>query len=306
MSKVIVAKHADLNSGARPTMSQYEALLATGLKALVGRKDIAASVRELLPEGPIGIKTNCIARKLNSTPVALTDALVKLLTDSGFDENDVIVWERTNRELEEAGYELNASAFGRRCFGTDTDRVGYGREIYISGDVNSLVSRILTDLVRYNLNVTVLKDHSLAGLSAGMKNMFGTINNPNKYHDNNCDPFAAHVCNLDPIKTKTRLTVIDAVRVQYDGGPGFISQNVDYYYGLILSDDIVAADTIALEVLEHFRKRNNRPPLAKVGRPVKYLTSAEQLGLGVTDRSRIDLSVLTVNKDGGASPGRLL
>jgi uncharacterized protein (DUF362 family) len=152
----------------------------------------------------------------------------------------------------------------------------------------------------------VLKDHSLAGLSGGFKNMYGAVHNPNKYHDNNCDPYAAHVSNLAPIREKTRLIIIDAVNVQYNGGPGYDSRYLENYGGVIIAKDPVAADTIALEILEKLRAKNNLPDLATAGRPVKYIKTAEALGLGVADRNKIDLIVLTADGDGQVSKGDLI
>ena len=305
MSVVVVAKLAGEEEAGKLIADDYKVLLGSGLEALAGEADAVSAIQKYCPDGVVGIKTNCIARKLNSTPVALADALTRLLIDSGIEENNVIVWERTSRELESAGYELNASSFGRRCFGTDVDQAGYGRAFYCSGEVSSLVSRILTDMVTYNINLPVLKDHSIAGLSGGLKNMYGVINNPNKYHANNCDPYAAHVSNLEPVRRKNKLTIIDAVQVQYNGGPGYVSRYLDFFNGLIISDDPVAADSIGLEVVEELRKRHSMPPLAVAGRPARYLETAEQLGLGVADRSKIDLRVLAVSRDGRASTGSL-
>jgi len=305
MSKVIVVRYSGGAQKKGLSKEKYLSLLGVALTELAGEQQVEKAIRKYLPNGVIGIKTNCLARSFNSTPTALTDALSLLLTQAGFDENDIIVWERTSHELAKAGYTLNASSVGRRCLGTDAYGVGYSRGFHTSGEVNSLVSRILTDLVHYNINLPVLKDHSIAGLSGGMKNMFGAINNPNKYHDNNCDPFCAHVNNLEPIKKKNRLTVLDAVKVQYNGGPGFVSEYISYYNSIIISDDPVAADRIGLEILKHARQVNGLPPLEKVGRPVKYLKSAESIGLGTADTNRIDIVVLVVDKEGRQTKGKL-
>ena len=151
-----------------------------------------------------------------------------------------------------------------------------------------------------------MKDHSVAGLSAGLKNMYGAINNPNKYHADNCNPFCAQVSALEPIRTRNRLTVISAVSVQYQGGPGYIADYFAPYGGLIVSDDPVAADRIALEVLDHLRTAHGQPTLAKAGRPVKYLATAEEIGLGTATMSKINLRVAQVDVDGQAKPAELL
>jgi len=306
MSRVIVVKYITDKKRCPLSQDKYKLLLSTGLKTLAGNNQLSAAVKTFLPRGVVGFKTNCLVRKLNSTPVALAAAFGDLLVESGFNDNDIVVWERTNRELEQAGYKLNASSFGRRCLGTDTNGLGYSDSFYSSGQANSLVSRILTDLVDHNVNLPVLKDHSIAGLSGCLKNMFGAINNPNKYHDFNCDPFAADISSLAPIKTKNRLGVIDAVRIQYHGGPGYAGSYLADYGGLIISADPVAADRVGLELVEHFRAKNGLPPLADTGRPVKYLDSAAERGLGVADLNNIDLKVIDIDTDGTATDGKLL
>ncbi len=306
MSKVVVVRYPAAGSDSGLSRQQYTLLLRAGVSALSGEEDLKAATRAYVPSGVIGIKANCLVRKLNSTPGALTDALAQLLTDAGIDENDIVVWDRTSRELQGAGYSLNASSFGRRCLGTDAAGVGYGSSFYSSGPVNSLVSRVLTDLVSWNINLPVLKDHSIAGLSAGLKNMYGAVHNPNKYHDNNCDPFCAHVNNLEPIRTKNRLTILDAVKVQYHGGPGYVSGYIAPYQGIILSNDPVAADRVGLEILDHRRRINGLKSLEETGRPVRYLASAEKLGLGTAAMSKINLTVLQVDAAGAVSSGELL
>ena len=304
MSTVAVIKQLDLKPDTKPGKNDYKQILKAGLSILGGSNPVDY-IKGMFSGSRIGMKTNCLTGKLNSTPVALTEAISELLTDSGIDDNDIMIWERTNRELISAGFTLNASSFGIQVIGTDSNGVDYGRTFYSSGDVNSLISRTMTDMVDININLPVLKDHSLAGLSGGLKNMYGAIHNPNKYHDNNCDPFAAHISNLEPIKKKNRLTVMDAIKVQYNGGPGYDSRYHAPYGAVLFSEDPVAIDRVALEILEKIRKLNKMPPLEKAGRPVKYLKSAADLKLGVEDLDLIDIKVIEINSRGNTQSGSL-
>ncbi len=305
MSRVIVVKWPAEKASKGLDTKSYKIMLEAGLTSLFDGISLKTAVDKLFPGGIIGMKTNCLARKFNSTPVALTDALSDILIDKDIKENNIVVWERTNYELEQAGYKLNASAFGRRCLGTDSNGIGYSRDFYGAGDVNSLVSGILTDMVDHNINVPVLKDHSIAGLSGCLKNMYGAIHNPNKYHGNNCNPYAAHVSQLEPIKSRNRLSVIDATRVQYNFGPGYDSRYIEYFGGLIISIDSVAADRIGLEIVETFRKTGKLPSLKDSGRPADYLQTAEEIGLGIADLQKIELKVFTINNAGKPQPGEL-
>ena len=135
--------------------------------------------------------------------------------------------------------------------------------------------------------------------------MYGAINNPNKYHDPNCNPYCAHINNLDPIRKKNRLTVIDAVNVQYNGGPGFMANYMASYGGVVISDDPVAADRVGLEIIKHFRKVNRLPSLEEANRPVKYLKTASQLGLGESNISSIDVVVQNIDSGGNIETGEL-
>ncbi len=306
MSKVVVVRLTDGPSKRQAEKDQYRRLLNVGLVLLSGESSPAAAVARLVPKGAVGMKTNCLSPKITYTSPNLSQALAELLIESGRKDNDIIIWERTNRELKRAGYELNASSFGVRCLGTDTNLVGYSRNLHTYKEVNSQVTRILTDMVSANINLPVLKDHSIAGLSGGLKNMYGAIHNPNKYHDNNCNPYAAQVSMLEPIRSKNVLSILDAINVQYQGGPGPSEGHLAPYGGLVISDDPVSADRIGLEIIEHFRAVNGLPTLAKSGRPPDYLKTAETLGLGVADISQIEVVVRLVAPDGSVKPGELL
>ncbi|UCD63641.1 MAG: DUF362 domain-containing protein [Candidatus Zixiibacteriota bacterium] len=319
MSKVAVVKWAEPGVEDGLTSEQYSAMLAAGFEAF-GKPDFLAkmlrrnrpdSIEKGLFSTPdsradvVGIKTNCLTRR-NATPIALAKALARALTGSGFDENNIIIWDRTCWELAQADYKINVSFSGTRCFGTDANGVGYSEEFYGSGPVNSLVSRILTEIVSHSINLPVLKDHWLAGVSAGMKNMYGAIHNPNKYHDNNCTPFCGHINHLEPVRDRHRLTIMDAVNVQYNGGPGYKGQYLSFYGGLIISEDPVACDRIGVEVVEHLRRRNRMPPLQAAGRPAKHIDAAAELGLGESNLEKIDLRVVDVDGTGSVSEGELL
>ncbi|MEW5795212.1 MAG: DUF362 domain-containing protein [Candidatus Zixiibacteriota bacterium] len=305
MSRVVVVKRAEGSIDGGVDTRTYRRLLEAGLSNLNSAPNVGSILSTILQGGVVGFKTSCLARRFNSTPVALVDALTVILMDHGFEANDLIIWERTSRELADGGFTLNAAGRGVRCLGTDANGVGYASEFSSFGQVSSLVSRIMTEMIDSSINLPVLKDHSIAGLSAGMKNMYGAIHNPNKFHADCCDPYCAHVNNLAPIRQKNRLTIIDAMRVQYDGGPGYVDRFVAKFGALIISRDPVAADRVGLEIVEHLRERNGRPTLAQSGREVRYLRTAKSIGLGEADLAKIDLKVLLVDDLGHAEAGRL-
>jgi uncharacterized protein (DUF362 family) len=139
------------------------------------------------------------------------------------------------------------------------------------------------------VSAPVLKDHNLAGLSCALKNFYGAIHNPNKYHDHGCNPFVADVCAHPHVRDRLRLAVCDATRPQYNGGPPSRPVWQWSYGGIVMSTDAVALDRVALEILERKRTLEGLPQLAAEGRPARYLESAAARGLGNADLSAIEV-----------------
>ena len=190
----------------------------------------------------VGIKLNCLAGRRFSPHTEIVEAIINGIKSAGVRESNIIVFERFNRELENAGFNIRRRGSGFRCFGTDDLPLGgYDSEPLIIGSVGSCFSKIASSLCTAIVNVPVLKDHDLAGVSIGMKNFFGIIHNPNKYHDSNCNPYVADLNSHPFIKDKLRLIVCDALKAQYHGGPAFKPQWAWDFKGMLIGTDPVAS-----------------------------------------------------------------
>jgi len=289
-SRVVVIRHEAL-AAEDLAPRRVRDLLDEAAKALVGESGAAdAWARWFRPDDRLGIKVNCLGY---ATHPAVAQALAEAVGAVGLPPQEIILWDRTGRELQAAGYTLRESGPGVRCLGTDAlasrGNAGYAAEIATSGSIGSLYSRIITDETNTLVSACVLKDHGLAGLTCSLKNFFGAIHNPNKYHGNNCDPFVADVCAHALIRDRLRLVVCDAMHPQYHGGPARRAQWQWPYGGLILSTDPVAVDGVAREILVRRRAAAKMKPLEAEGRPVRYLATAQARGLGTADLDRIEI-----------------
>ncbi len=263
-------------------------LIHKGLMVLTGKRSPSQAWRGLFsPSDVVGIKVNCLSGKRMSTHPHLVNAIVQGLRLAEVPEERIIIWDRTNRDLTRAGFTINVRARGVKCLGTDV--VGYDEEPQIRGSIGSCFSRVLSTYCTALINVPVLKDHDLAGVTLSLKNFYGAIHNPNKYHDNNCDPYIADLNTHPLIEQKLRLIVCDAVESQYNGGPGYKPRWRWNFSGLVMSLDPVAADSIGAKIIEKKRKEMGFPSLREAGRPPKYITTAAKKGLGEDDLSKIDL-----------------
>jgi uncharacterized protein (DUF362 family) len=259
--------------------------LEAALVAATGAATAAAAAKTLFkPADTVGIKVSCIAGINLSPRVELVDALAALVAEAGVAPARIIVFERSARELKRAGFTIRKEGGPYLCYGVDND---YDTEPSTSGQIGSCYARLVSTTCTALVSFGVVKDHDLAGVSAGMKNWYGVIHNPNKYHDHNCDPYVADVANHRHLRDKVRLTVLDGVIAQCHGGPAY-RPDATFPLGLVAaSTDQVAIDAWAWRVIDAERTRRGMPTLAAANRAPRFLATAAGYGLGVGDIAAI-------------------
>ena len=239
----------------------------------------------------VAIKLSCLPGKYLSSSRGLVMAIVAGLKTAGVREENIWIWERTGRELEKAGFPFSDK--GVRVFGTDhLPNGGYSKNFAFSGSVGTLFSEIVEE-ADVLINVPVLKDHDIAGVSCAMKNFYGAIYNPNKFHGNNCDPYIADLYNHPKLKNKCRLHVCDASRIQVHNGPAFYPKYVKEYGGIMVSMNAVAMDYTGWQSIERERRAMTLKSLKDEGRMPSYIGTAAKLGLGKADEKGVELINIT-------------
>jgi len=290
MSKVVIVRSRQKRSQPIIEYQEVKHMFQKGLALLTDQYRLSTGIPKLLSRrGGIGIKVNTIGGEKISTHPQTSMALAKTLIENGIEEGNLIIWDRTNRELREAGYMLNLNGNSIKIFGTDTHGVGYNSELLAHLNIGSLFSSIQSDYIAESISLAILKDHGLAGITAGMKNYFGAIHNPNKYHDNNCNPFIAELFDSSMIKRKHRLTILDALTVQYHRGPSYHAKWAKNYGALIFSQDPVAADSVGWQIIEELRAGKGLPSLKEEEREPGYLNTAAQMDLGIANLNKVKI-----------------
>ncbi|MBC7361102.1 MAG: DUF362 domain-containing protein [Candidatus Aminicenantes bacterium] len=290
-SKVVVITARNVFSGqGLPDPRVVLKMFRKGLELLTG----ASKAEEALaiwfkPEDRVGIKINTIGRRLLSTLPETSITLGLWLGQTICREDNIIIWDRSNEELKDTGYKLSNTPGSLKIFGTDTRGAGYTEEPIVNRNIGSLFSRIQAELIDASISLAILKDHGLAGVTAGLKNYFGAIHNPNKYHDSHCNPYIAELFETDLIRRKHRLTILDALKVQYHRGPSYHPQWAENCKKLIFSTDPVAADAVGWKLIDELRARKGLPSLKEENREPVYLFTAEKLGLGQARLENIEI-----------------
>jgi uncharacterized protein (DUF362 family) len=290
LSRVVVIKSAKAwTPGGDPDPAVVARMFDRGFALLGDGTDPRSTAASLFDtDDRVGIKVNTIGGRAISTRPEVAQSLAGWLAKNRLPEKNLFIWDRTTRELRDAGYAPAAGRSGVRVFGTDTDGVGYGTDLVAHLGVGSLFSKIQTEFATASISLAILKDHGLAGVTAGMKNYFGAIHNPNKYHDTHCDPFVAEVFDAPPVKSRHRLTIIDALVVQFHKGPSYHARWAGRFGGFVFSLDPVAADSVGWTIIERLRAEAGLPTLREEGRAPGYLATAEKMGLGRADPASIE------------------
>jgi uncharacterized protein (DUF362 family) len=286
-ARVAIARHGGVWSDpAAPNPAITADLVARAVEAAIGAPDAVAGLRSLFrPSDVVGIKVNCLAGRGLSTHRPLVEALSALLVRAGVGAESIIVWDRSDRDLTRAGFSVRRSGVGPRCYGTNDD---YENEPIEARSVGGCLTRILTRELTAVINVPILKDHDLAGISGALKSFYGAIHNPNKYHDGGCAPYVADLYARPEIRDKVRFTVLDALRPQCHGGPAYVPEHTWPMGAVLASTDPVAIDAVATRLIATERQRRGMESLAQAGRKPAWLETAVGLGLGVADPARID------------------
>jgi len=128
------------------------------------------------------------------------------------------------------------------------------------------------------INVPIAKNHSLARLTLGMKNLMGVIYDRSQIHID----LGQHLADLNS-RVRPQLTVIDAVRILMDHGPtGGNLEDVKQMDTVIASTDVVATDSYAATLF------------GMQADDLAYIRAATEMGLGRSDLGGLRIEEIDV------------
>jgi len=289
--KVVVARDAQLH-GADGQLDDKRvlALLDRAIATYTGRDKPVEAWKHIVPmDKVIGLKTNGLGGKGICTHRALVMAICERLQQAGVKPGNIIVWDRNARDLQVCGLTINTDPSRIRVFGSDVS--GFEEKAEVWGMAHARLSKILTRECAMVIGLPILKDHSGAGITFAMKNMYGVLERPQDLHSGNCNPGVADLNCIPVVRDKVRFTIGDAMSAVYDGGPGFRPERLWNPNALIVGEDRVAVDQVAWQMIEKKRAEVGMKSLAAVNRPPSYIATAADGAhhLGTNDPKRFHL-----------------
>jgi hypothetical protein len=265
-----------------------------GVQQAVGAATAIEAWKKLFkPNDIVAVKLSCLAPQFAPSP-AIVQAIVDGLKACGIPEEHIILYDKEDRDLAGAGFTLNAGGPGVQCYGTlgGKNEPGYEESFTLRNETSFCLSKIVTRTATAIINVPVVKHHEYAGMSCALKNHFGSINNPSKFHMiGGCNPAVADVNTAVDIHSKQRLIICDALRLMYDRGPAFHPECILPYYAVLASTDPVALDYQVMQLLELTRKAKGLPSLSELKWPPAHVATAAGYELGTNDPARINLAI---------------
>lgn len=311
----------------KPVATVIEKMVKRGIEQLTG-KDLKDSFPLFFEKDDvIGIKVNPVGPGLISTRLEVVDAIISWLTDNEIPRKNIIIWDRFDQMLTDAGFTAErfpeigieglqtmdeAAAGGKssddsKWLDKDGNHVSaekFDKAVYYWADVDgpkdkpylnqhvfngkhSYFGKLLTRKLTKIINVPVFKNTG-NGISMATKNLgYGAICNTNRLHRPLFFDVCTEVLAFPAIRDKLVLNITDGLRAQYDGGPMPAAKFTYLYHKLYFATDPFALDFTCQQQMVEKRK-SMQVKINEHPRYTEYLRYAQRLGLGIADPAKIE------------------
>lgn len=299
-----------------------------GIQSLSG-KDMKQTFNILFnKDDVIGIKVNPVGAGLISTRLELVNSIIIWLTDNGIPKNQIIIWDRFDYMLTDAGFTQErfpgiaieglqtmdeAAAEGKtndnsKWLDVNGNHVSlplYDLDVYYYADVEapqdlnylnqhvvntkySYFGKLLTQKLTKIINVPVFKNTG-NGISMATKNIgYAAVCNTGRLHRPLFFDVCTEILAFPCIRDKMILNITDGLRAQYDGGPGPNAGFTYDYNKLFFATDPIALDMTCHNILLQKRK-DMKVDVNEHPKFTEYLRYAQKLNLGIADPEKIEV-----------------
>ena len=303
-----------------------KAMVEKGIRGLTG-KDLKKSFGLFfVKDDVVGLKVNPVGPGLISTRLELVDAVIDWLTSCGLPRKNIIIWDRFDYMLKDAGFTPErfpgvgieglqtmdeAAAEGKtqdnskwlNSDGTHVSALNFDKEVFYWADVDgpkdlpylnqhvfngkySYFGKLLTKKLTKIVNLPAFKNTGNA-ISMATKNIgYGAVCNTNRLHAPLGLNVNTEVSAFWPVRDKMVLNITDGLRSQYDGGPDMNAKFAYIDNRLHIASDPFALDMVCQTRISAKRKEMG-VPVNEHPRFTEYLRYAEKLGLGIVDPGKI-------------------
>lgn len=310
-SKVVIVEDDNATEAFRPRADFVQTMVRRGLTQLTGEKNLRAAWLSLIAtQDVIGLKVYSRPGPNSGTRPAVVAAVAQGLIAAGLPAQNIIIWDRDEADLREAGYfqlatELNVRIAAATRAGWDEtnyyDTPLIGNLVY--GDLEfekkgegvgrkSHVSKLVSQQMTKIINITPLLNHNEAGVCGNLYSLaMGCADNSYRfeYDPNRLAQAVPELYALPAVGDKVVLNITDALICQYEGGQRGLLHYSAVLNQLRFSRDPVALDALSIKELDAQRRKAKAPNL----RPnVELYRNAVLLELGVAEPARMKIETV--------------
>lgn len=244
------------------------------IKALGGMKKFVKRGQTVVVKPNIGWDVS--PERAGNTNPLLVNRIIKQCFEAG--AKDVYVFDHTcdnwNRCYSNSGIERAAKDAGAKVVSGASE--GYYQDVSIKQGKKLKTAKVHELILSSDvfINVPILKHHSSAEMTAGMKNLMGVVWDRGYWHSNNLNQCISDYTSF----RKPDLTVVDAYYVMKKNGPRGVSKDdVITMKSQIVSTDIVAADAASAKLFGTDPSK------------IDYIRFASEMNFGVMNLDKISI-----------------
>jgi Domain of unknown function (DUF362) len=310
-SRVVIVKNPNATEAFRPRPAIIQTMVDRAITALTGKATPHDAWLSLVStQDVVGLKVFSEPGQNSGTRPAVAAAVAEGLIKAGLPPKHVIIWDKSEYDLREAGFFALADTLGVRVAGSA--RTGYDPNKYydtpligtlIWGDLEfgregegigrkSYVSKLVTREMTKIINVTPLLNHNTAGVSGNLYGLaMGSVDNTLRFEGDASRLARAvpEIYALPVLGDRVVLNIVDALICQYEGGQRGLLHYSAVLNQLRFSRDPVALDVLSIKELDR-QRRLAHAPFVKPN--LELYRNAELLELGVSDVTRVNVETL--------------
>jgi len=310
-ASVLIIEDANATEAFRPRLEIVQEMVRRGITELTGK----ATAREawltfVSTQDTVGLMVFSKPGPNSGTRPSVVAAVANSLIAAGLPAQQIIIWDKEEPVLREAGFFQLAEQLGVRV--AASSKAGWDQTNFydtplignlVFGDLEfektgegigrkSFVSKLVTQQMTKIINITPLLNHTTAGVCGNLYNLaMGSVDNSHRFEG---DPgrlaqAVPEICALPVLGDRVVLNITDALICQYEGGQRGLLHYSTVLNQLRFSRDPVALDMLSIKELDRQRRLahavNVRPNL-------ELYRNASLLELGVSDLSKMQIETL--------------
>ena len=305
-SRVLIIEHPSATQAFSPQGEPIETMVRQGILRFTGTQNESSAWRSLLStQDTVGIKVHSAPGPTSGTRPQVVAALIDSLLRSGISTQQIVIWDRREIDLRQAGFiqlgarfNVEVAAALETGYNTNTFYTSplLGKLVY--GDVdfgakgdgvgrNSYLTKLLTRRITKIINVTPLLNHNQAGVSGALYGLtIGSVDNILRFEEpERLATAVPEIYAMPELADRVVLNIVDALICQYRGEERSLLHYSTALNELWFSKDPVAADALAIQVLDRTRPGTN----ITQNSTLQIYSNAQLMDLGIADTDRIKI-----------------